>query len=240
MSKSQTRIFISVVCFALLGAFIAGCEQPAGTTAPAGEAKAVKPAATAAKAQTLGPYDFSSNWMDEEGFISNWLIIGPFPNPGERPDNKGFNVDYLGGEANYTPTSGKEVKKPDGTTVKWQQYKSTYTEISFFAVDFLGLDYNQEDVLTYSACWLEADADKNVEIRIGSDDGYKLWLNHKLVGTEHVYRGAEMDQEIYPVKLNKGMNLILLKVDQDWGEYEFMLRIVDSKGKKVPGIKVWN
>ena len=239
MSKSQTRIFISVVCLALLGAFIVGCEQQAGTAAPAGKAKAELKTA-AVKAQTLGPYDFSSNWMDEEGFISNWLIIGTFPNPGERPDNKGYNVDYLGGEANYTPANGKEVKKADGTAVKWQQYKSTYTEISFFAVDSLGLDYNQEDVLTYSACWLKADADKNVEIRIGSDDGYKLWLNNKLVGSEHVYRGAEMDQEIYPVKLNKGMNLILLKVDQDWGEYEFMLRVVDSDGKKVPGIKVWN
>jgi hypothetical protein len=36
------------------------------------------------------------------------------------------------------------------------------------------------------------------------------------------------------------MNLILLKVDQDYGEYEFMLRIVNAEGKAVTGIKIWN
>ena len=232
MSKSQFRICISVLALVALCAFIVGCEEQAKTEAKCTMEKAA--------GTTAGPYEFSSNWMDEEGFITHWLIVGPFPNPGERPDNKGFNVDYLGGEAGYTPTSEMEVSKPDGTTVKWQQYLSTYTEISFFAVEHLGLDYDQEDILCYCACWLESDADKDVEIRIGSDDGYKLWLNGKLIGTEHVYRGAEIDQEIYPVKLNKGKNLILLKVDQDWGEYEFMLRAVTSDGKAAPGVKVWN
>jgi len=222
-----------VLCLAALCAFIAGCEGE-------GEVKTSAKAKPALKAQTLGPYGFSSNWMDEEGFVTHWLIVGAFPNPGERPDNKGFHVDYLGGEADYAATADKAVTKPDGTSVKWQQYESTYTEISFFAIDHLGLDYDQEDVLCYCACWLKCDEDKDVEIRIGSDDGYKMWLNNKLVGEEHVYRSAEIDQEIYPVKLNKGMNALLVKVDQDWGEYEFMLRVVTSEGKEVPGVKVWN
>jgi hypothetical protein len=50
----------------------------------------------------------------------------------------------------------------------------------------------------------------------------------------------EMDQETYKVKLNKGKNLILLKVTQDWGDYQFTLRAVDADGKAVPGITVWN
>jgi hypothetical protein len=228
-----------------MGAFLVGCQEEAKSEAKQEMGKPAAQAATAKAASnaTMGPYEFSSNWMDEEGFITHWLIVGPFPNPGERPDNKGFNIDYLknyGGEAMHTPKAGMEIAKEDGTTVKWQQYESTYTEISFFAVEHLGLDYDQEDVLVYCACWLKADADKDVEIRIGSDDGYKMWLNHKLIGTVHEYRGAEIDQEIYQVKLNKGTNLLMLKVDQDWGEYEMMVRVVDSEGKAVPGIEVWN
>ncbi len=264
MSKNQIRTLMCVLCLAALCAIMAGCEEQAAkepsTTAKkaplaaekpkaAAKTETTKPAAekpkeaAAGKGATLGPYKLSMNWMDEPGFIDHWLVIGPFPNPGERPDNEGFNVDYLknyGGEAGHVPTNSMEIKDANGNMFKWQQYAGTTTDISFFAIEGLGLEPQQEDILCYVACWLEADADKEVELRIGSDDGYKLWVNHKLVGEQNVYRSMEMDQETYKVKLNKGKNLILLKVTQDWGEYEFMFRVVDAEGKEVPGIKVWN
>ena len=263
MSKSQIRTLMCVLCLAALCTMIAGCEGQA-TCPKAKETKAAtekcdvkaKPAAEQAKpaaekpketagvkAQTLGPYNVSSNWMDEQGFINNWLIVGPFPNPGERPNHPGFNIDYLksyGGELNYVPTNNMEVKKDDGTVLKWQQCKSTTPEINFFSVDFLKLEPQQENILCYCACWIESDADKDVEMRIGSDDGYKLWLNHKLVSEQDVYRAMEMDQETHKVKLNKGLNLVLLKVTQDYGEFQFELRVVGSDGKAVPGVKFWN
>jgi hypothetical protein len=217
--------------------------KPAAEKPAAEKPKEAAAAPAAAKTQALGPYKFAANWMDEQGFITNWLVVGTFPNPGERPDNKGFNIDYFknyGGETGITPANGMEIKKDDGTVVKWQQYNSTYTEISFFAIEHLKLEPAAEDILCYCACWIESDADKDVEIRVGSDDGYKLWLNHKQIAEVHEYRSAEMDQETHKVKLNKGMNLVIIKVDQDWGEYQFMLRVVTPEGKEVTGLKVWN
>jgi len=268
MRKSQIRTLMCVLCLAALFSFIAGCEgqatketkatgetKPAAAEKPAQPAKpvAAKPAAEKPKAEpakpaaaekgpTAGPFDFSANWMDEPGFISNWLIVGPFPNPGERPDNNGFNVDYLknySGEAGCVPTNGMEIKI-DANVVKWLPYKATATDISFFDVEHLKLEPQQEDILVYCACWLDCDSDKDVEVRVGSDDGYKLWLNHKFVAEQNVYRAMEMDQETYKVKLNKGMNLVLIKVTQDWGEFSFMLRVVGADGKAVPGIKTWD
>jgi hypothetical protein len=262
-----------VLCLAALCALIAGCEgqatcpkakeakeakatseqakpaaekpkaasEPAPAEKPKAATEQAKPAAE--KGTTLGPYGLAKNWMDEQGFISNWLIVGPFPNPGERPDNNGFNLDYLknyGGELNCTPANGMEIKIEGGTAVKWQAYQSTDTTVNFFSVENLKLEPSQEDILCYAACWVDADADKEVELRIGSDDGYKLWVNHKLVSEQNVYRSMEMDQETHKVKLNKGRNLILVKVATDWGEFQFMLRVVNAEGKEVPGIKVWN
>ena len=266
MSKSNVRILMWVLCLTALCAIIVGCEgqatcekakpevkatsvqaKPAAEKPAAAKPAAEKPkeakAAVAVKGPALGPYNFTANWMDEPGFITNWLIVGPFPNPGERPDNNGFNVDYLkscGGESGCVPANGMEIKKDDGTVLKWTPYQSTATDISFFAVESLKLEPQQEDILVYCACWLDSDADKDVELRVGSDDGYKLWLNNKFVAEQNVYRAMEMDQETYKVKLNKGMNLVLIKVCQDWGEYGFMLRVVGADGKAVPGIKVWN
>ncbi len=218
-------------------------EKPKAASEEAKPAVEKPKEAAAEKGLTPGPHKFVTNWMDEPGFISNWLIVGSFPNPGERPDNNGFNIDYLknyGGELNHVPANGMEIKSDDGTAVKWQQYQSAAPEIDFFSIEHLKLEPQQEDILCYCACWLDSDADREVELRIGSDDGYKLWVNHKLVSEQNVYRPMEMDQETHKVKLNKGKNLILLKVTQDWGEFQFMLRVVDAEGKEVPGITVWN
>jgi hypothetical protein len=187
----------------------------------------------------LGPYE-----LDNDGFITNWLVVGPFPNPGDRPDNKGFHIDYLknyGGEENHVPFKGMEIAKDDATRVKWAPYDSKYySRIDFFSVDHLSLGYNEEDVLAYAACWLECPDDIQLEVKIGSDDGYKLWLDHKLIGQQHVYRAAYQDQETYPVKLSKGTHIVLIKVDQDYGSFEFMMRVLTPDGQKPDGIKVWN
>ena len=99
---------------------------------------------------------------------------------------------------------------------------------------------NQEKILVYCACWLDCDSDKDVEVRVGSDDGYKLWIAGKFIAEQNVYRAMEMDQETYKVKLNKGKNLLMIKVDQDTGEFQFMLRVVGADGKAAPGVTVWN
>jgi hypothetical protein len=261
MNKSQFRTMMLVLCLAALCAVIAGCqeeaaspkakevkataEKPATAVKPAAEAKpapAPKPAAAVA-GPTLGPFNLAKNWAEEQGFVANWLICGTFPNPGDRPDNTGFGTDYLknyGGEAAFVPTNGMEIKQDNGAAVKWLPYNTTGTDIIFGDVAHLKIESNQEKILVYCACWLDADADKEVEVRVGSDDGYKLWINHQLISEQHVYRAMEMDQETHKVKLNKGKNLLLIKVDQDTGEYQFMLRVVGADGKEAPGVKVWN
>jgi hypothetical protein len=216
---------------------------PAPTPAPAPKPAEKPAAAPAAAGSALGPFKLAKNWAEEQGFVVNWLIAGPFPNPGSRPDNTGFGTDYLknyGGEAAFTPANGMDINIEGGATVKFLPYATTGTDIIFGDVAHLKIEANQEQILVYCACWLESDADKEVEVRVGSDDGYKLWINHVLISEQHVYRAMEMDQETHKVKLNKGKNLILIKVDQDTGEYQFMLRVVGADGKEAPGVTVWN
>ena len=251
-----------VLCLVGLCAFIAGCEEeaasPKAKEAPAAEHPAKAPAAAPAaapapapaakpamaeKGPTLGPFNLAKNWAEEQGFVANWLVAGPFPNPGERPDNTGFGTDYLknyGGEAAFAPTNGMEIKIDGGAAVKFQPYATTGSDIIFGDVAHLKIESSQEKILVYCACWLDSDADKDVEVRVGSDDGYKLWINHQLIAEVHEYRSMEMDQETHKVKLKKGKNLILIKVDQDTGEYQFMLRVVGADGKAAPGVTVWN
>jgi hypothetical protein len=244
------RVGYLVLCLVAAGLLLGGCAG-GETKGDGGAAPAAKPAAAApapapvsVPAKLAGPFA-----LDADGFINNWLIVGPFPNPGERPDNKGFGIDYLkgyGGEAGHVPAAGMEIatgglKDGDKKPVKWQAYAGSGGTIDFFAVPHLKLEDQQDDILTYSACWVESDKDQEVEVRVGSDDGYKLWIDNKHIKDVHEYRSAEQDQETYPVQLKAGKKtLVLIKVDQDWGGYCFMLRVVTKDGKKASGIKVWN
>jgi hypothetical protein len=240
------RVELLMPALAVGGILFAGCSGGVKNV-EGGGATVDKPAAAipaAAPAKLSGPYA-----LDTDGFIKNWLIVGPFPNPGERPDNKGYGIDYLkdyGGEAGHTPAAGLEIatggaKEGEKRPVTWQAYAGTDSTINFFDVPHLKLEDQQDDILTYSACWVESEKDQEVEVRVGSDDGYKLWIDHKHIKNVHEYRAVDTDQETYTLQLAAGKKtLLLIKVDQDWGGYCFMLRLVTKDGKKAPGIKVWN
>ncbi len=226
MNRNKMCLWIAVLFSVVVCVFFGGCKSLSGGS-------------TGASSNILGPYE-----LNADGFITNWLIVGPFPNPGDRPDNKGFNVDYLinyGGEEKHVPFNGMEISRDDGTTVKWTPYEAKHSsKINFFNVAHLGLGYNAEDVLAYAACWLECGKDMQVELKVGSDDGYKLWVDHNLLGLQHVYRSAYQDQETYPLKLSKGTHIILIKVDQDYGSFEFIMRVTTAGGERPPAIQVWN
>lgn len=223
MCKNKMPIYITVLCLVTVSLLFVVCQ---GTAAEA----------PASPAKKLGPY-----MLNDEGFIVNWLIVGHFPNRGEVPDLKGFDTDYLeecGGEPNCVPANGMQITKSNGQKVDWAPYESKSSGvINFFSVEHIGLWAGVSNILTYSACWLECENDMDVQFRLGSDDGYKLWLDHKLIAKQHVYRAAAKDQESCNVKLAKGMHLVLIKVDQATGGFEFMMRVVTPDGTKPPALR---
>lgn len=205
----------------------------------------------AAKPQT-GVKDYSRLApVSPDGFIRRWLVYGPFPNYGGRngKDEANFNHDWLaqsGGEAVISPAPGGGEKVAfkkdeqsywdDGSIdVAWKVYGSDQNVVNlaeaFVHPEFPGLDGALQYLFGYAACYVESDQDQSATLTIGSDDGYKIWLNHQLVAAKRVYRGCTLDNEKYPVALKKGWNLLLLKIEQDVGGYEFALRFLDGNGK---------
>jgi hypothetical protein len=160
-------------------------------------------------------------------FIKDWLICGPFPNPGIRPVKKGFDIDYLagqGGEAQIRPEKNVDTAW-NGQKFKWVGFTSPQPKINLFEFPPIQGLKDKNDILIYACCYLEAKRETDVLIGLGSDDGYKLYLNHRLLKTTRAFRGSTPDQEIVPAHLKKGVNVLLLKVDQDFGEYDFQVSL---------------
>lgn len=169
------------------------------------------------------------------GFLSQWMVIGPFDNKEE----KGFAVAY-------TPETIAAEGKPldpaaeyDGQLgkVKWQ---SVVTEDDYGVLDIAKQIQNYKGSLMYASTTWKSDREQNVELRLGTPNAWKLWVNGKLVfEREEYHRSSAMDQYKVPVTLKSGENVLLLKVcqneqTQDWAQrYQFQLRVCDSTGSAV-------
>ncbi len=181
----------------------------------------------------------------EAGFIQDWLICGPFPNylEGDQTDYEnhrklcwGYAHDFLeehGGEAFVIPHEGMECKHAaalkwrnkqmeavyGGKTPVWQKYESPE-----YLVDFESLFPGADDSVAYAYCEIDSAQDRETVLGVGSDDGIKIWLNHEVVHDHHIGRGARVDEDQVPVRLKKGKNKLLVKVDESAGAWGFYLR----------------
>lgn len=160
------------------------------------------------------------------GFLTDWQIIGPFDNK----DEKGFDVAYppeeeVDPEAEYIGVLGKLV---------WQPIS---TDNDFGVVNIADQLENYKGSLMYATTTWNSPKAQEVEVRLGTPNAWKLWVNDQLVfEREEYHRSTKMDQYKVPVELRAGKNRILLKVcqneqDQPWAQrYQFQLRISDSTG----------
>ena len=74
---------------------------------------------------------------------------------------------------------------------------------------------------TYLLRTLHSLAARPLEVRLGTDDSFKLWLNGELVRENKVTRGLAPDQDRITLALRAGENELLLKVVNGGGGYGF-------------------
>jgi len=71
---------------------------------------------------------------------------------------------------------------------------------------------------------------QELPLLLGSDDGVKVILNGKQILRRLLDRGAVPDQDTVSLDLQKGLNTLLLKVENYLGGYGFYARIKDPAG----------
>ena len=161
------------------------------------------------------------------GFVktSSWLLIGPFDNVG----GSGFFKAY-------PPEQSIDLHatyQARGTKIGWVELKQD-SHGAFVDLEEV-FDDNQWAV-AYAFARVHSAQETQAQLRVGSDDDVKVWLNGKEVLSKSVARTAVIDQDIVPVNLKEGTNEILLKVCNRTGGWGFHLRITDSQGRPLEGL----
>ena len=160
------------------------------------------------------------------GFLTEWYLIGPFDNV----DLKGFAIAYppekeLNLKAKYQGKMGE---------VEWKPFA---TEDEYGTLDIAKKTEPFKGAVTYATTTYVADKAREVEIRLGTPNAWKLWVNGvQIFARDEYHRGTFLDQYKVSAKLKPGPNVILLKVCQneqkeEWAQaWTFQLRVCDKSG----------
>ena len=157
-------------------------------------------------------------------YFQYWLLCGPFPNI----KWQGRETDYLepmGGELKVSPVPGDKFTAEDGRIMRWVKYASPVLS----KINLVDAYENNTDVLVYAFCQIESPQNKRVRATFGSNDGIQLFLNGESVYKKYVQRSLIVDEDEIYLDLKKGKNMLLLKIDQNKGDWAFSFQLPDEK-----------
>lgn len=160
------------------------------------------------------------------GFVRQWDIIGPFPWDINQP----FSENY--GFPPFTRVSAPiQYKDKEYTWLKGVRTKN------WGYVDLLPLcekaNMDCSFVCAFAVSKINVAEATDAICLIGSDDGYRLWVNQKEIAQKHVDRGMKVDEDKVNIHLEQGVNEILLQITQIRGGWNFCLRLTDLVGKPI-------
>ncbi len=183
---------------------------------------------------------------DNKFCITEWVVIGPFPNPDKNLESSkdsleeitriGFDIDYLqkiGGENIVGITKDKlnnffedMIRKGD---LKLYTLKTSQDSPTIKLHKFLG----SEPGVAYAYTYLKSNANQKILFELGMNEGGKVYINGKKVYERFSKDGMALKRgfDSFIVKVNKGLNFILLKIENKGGNWEFLFEAIPEKTK---------
>ncbi|QEG22579.1 hypothetical protein [Mariniblastus fucicola] len=183
-------------------------------------------------AKQMAPLGQEVNLRKQLGFLETWHVVAGFDNK----DEAGFDVVY-GPESKLGEFDFAKTYVVGDETAVWME---TTTSHKLGVVDLNSVVGKTKGVIAYAASNLEMSEGCEAEVRIGTPNAHKIWVNGTLVMSNEIYHNSNsIDKFSAPVKLKTGSNRVLVKLCQNeqtdsWAQdWSFQVRFCDSTGKPV-------
>ncbi|MCO4773536.1 MAG: hypothetical protein KDA24_26115 [Deltaproteobacteria bacterium] len=170
-------------------------------------------------------------YVDAEGFLTTWLVAGPFP---DLPAGGGggscevSDQDPLGDEATAIP----ELATPAGD-LEWFAYFDSNARFNFLHV--MGGPTPRE---VYAAAWVNSPVAQTTTLAMGIDDGGRAYWNGVEVFEVGSCQGTNIDQFQAPVDMVEGWNRLLIRVRDQGGGWALYARFLDETSTPITGLEV--
>jgi hypothetical protein len=171
--------------------------------------------------------------VNDEGYVQRWLVLAPIPLAENQSGADALDKEQIKDEAKLKVKAGEEVKVGDKALV-WKEHTSKESVLDFN--DFLGAQ--TEDSVAYAVSYIVAPEElKGVKMKTGSDDQAKVYLNGKEVFKFAEPRSLEKDADTTEVTLQKGTNVLVVKVINEKVDWAFCVRFMDKDDKPLTNLK---
>jgi hypothetical protein len=153
-------------------------------------------------------------------FIPEWYLIGPFPN------TRDASLTRLGLDTPFPPEKefdpAKSYPGVDQKPIQWTLDRTPANG----RMDLYKYD-PYEMVVVYAVTFVYSPKDQVLPLLLGSDDGVKVYLNDKQIHRVLTVRISTPDEDKVPLQLKKGWNKLMLKIENNYGGYNFYARVID-------------
>ncbi len=181
----------------------------------------------------LGEPSGLNSVVDANGFIRNWLLLGPIP--WENDANR-LMTDYsavTNSEKSIQPQEPEtkplqpragEYGKGFAETLRWKLHKDSDGDVD------LGSLYGNSKYVVYAFTLVKSLEEREVTLQLGSGDGVMVWFNDELVHLKGTTRSREVDQDaVENLTLNAGWNRLLIKVENQGDGWGFFARFAEGE-----------
>ncbi|MBD3196102.1 MAG: hypothetical protein GF317_13675 [Candidatus Lokiarchaeota archaeon] len=179
------------------------------------------------------------------GMINDWLVVGPFdyfdPDWNNPVTDSQYHIDissqYIegdyatGGDATGFLDESKQWEYVDFQTVGSYSSREGYVDLNYhYGGSSSG---NPEYVCAYASAYIKSPVDlNNVYLKVGSDDGIRVWRDGVKIHDNHVLRGPAPDREnvdIGPMTFEAGRwYYFTVLVEENTGNWGFNFRFSNS------------
>jgi hypothetical protein len=93
--------------------------------------------------------------------------------------------------------------------------------------------------VAYAVCYIESDRERDgLWLQVGADDRAKVYLNGREIYRSPWSRTVTPLDAVGPVRLERGINVLLLKVVNEKESWQCCARLVDDAGRPAEGLRV--
>jgi hypothetical protein len=156
-------------------------------------------------------------------YVTTWQMAGPYEQAGK--DGAAL-IDIA-----FPP------EKPTAKGVAWRILPIATAGPQPWMFQFQSV-FGGENRACYIRTWLRPQKAGAARLEFGADDGSKVWVNGKVVHADGTGGAATPGEHKVKVMLVEGWNVLLVKVTQYTGPWQFCLRVRSEKGDHLPGLRV--
>ncbi len=158
-----------------------------------------------------------------DDYLVSWQISGPYTKDGKAGEliDAVFAPEQQGQEAQWRAM-------PAGTTPD-QPWLVEPEKVQGFTGD---------NRVAYLRTKIVSPKEQKARLELGSDDGVKVWLNGEVVHANNAVRPVQLGEDKADVTLKEGVNVLLVKLIQDGGQWAMAVRLRALDGGKLEGMKI--